>query len=71
MDNSSTDSKWEPRNGDGYSFILFWVFYAATTNVEYELTVTDTGSDRSRSYINPFGTPFESVTDTQVFATSP
>jgi hypothetical protein len=47
------------------------VFYAATTNVEYELTVTDTGSDRSRSYINPFGTPFESVTDTQVFATSP
>jgi hypothetical protein len=49
----------------GYS--KFWVFAAATTNVEYTLTVTDTGSGRSRSYFNPLGRSSPAVTDTAAF----
>jgi len=42
----------------------FWVFAAATTNVEYTLTVTDTMTGQSRSYFNPLGTAADSITDT-------
>ena len=37
----------------------FWVFYAATTNVEFTLTVVDTFADpgaNTRTYHNPLGT---------------
>ncbi len=33
----------------------FWVYAAATTNVEYTLFVTDTHTGRTRSYYNPLG----------------
>jgi hypothetical protein len=33
----------------------FWVFYGALTNVEYEITVTDTQTGRSVIYKNPAG----------------
>ncbi|HEX3130449.1 MAG TPA: right-handed parallel beta-helix repeat-containing protein [Thermoanaerobaculia bacterium] len=33
----------------------FWVFYGALTNVEYEITVTDTQTGSSVSYRNPAG----------------
>jgi len=49
----------------------FWVLYAATTNVEYTLTVTDTQSDEVRVYGNPLGVQSPAITDTSAFATCP
>ncbi|HVT58213.1 MAG TPA: hypothetical protein VHR45_07420 [Thermoanaerobaculia bacterium] len=41
----------------------FWVFYGALSDVEYTLTVTDTQTGRSKTYLNPQGT-MASVADT-------
>ena len=49
----------------------FWVFTAATTNVEYTITVTDTQEDVSNTYSNPLGERAAAVTDTTAFATCP
>ncbi len=49
----------------------FWVFSAATTNVEYTLTVTDTDTGLEKSYTNPLRTRSPALTDTQAFATCP
>ncbi|MDX1501595.1 MAG: hypothetical protein R3325_04465 [Thermoanaerobaculia bacterium] len=49
----------------------FWVFYAATTNVEFNVTVTDTVTNRSREFSNPLGQPADAVVDTRAFATCP
>ncbi len=49
----------------------FWVFAAATTNVEYTLRVTDTETGLMRSYFNPLGTTAPALTDTEAFATCP
>jgi hypothetical protein len=49
----------------------FWVFAAATTDVQYWLTVTDTLSGETMRYLNPLGTPAPAITDTQAFATCP
>lgn len=49
----------------------FWVFAAATTNVEYTVTVTDTLTNQSRAYDNPLGQPAPAIVDTQAFATCP
>jgi hypothetical protein len=43
---------------------FFWVFYGALSNVEYEITVTDTMTGNTRTYSNPQGN-FASVGDTQ------
>jgi hypothetical protein len=48
-----------------------WVFSAATTNVEYTLTVTDTFSGEVRTYQNPLGVSAPAVTDTTAFSTCP
>jgi hypothetical protein len=45
----------------------FWVFAAATTNVEYDLVVTDTQSGRRVTYHNPLGNPSPAITDTAAF----
>jgi hypothetical protein len=47
----------------------FWVFSAATTNVEYTLTVTDTVQGTVVRYTNPLGTSASAITDTSAFAT--
>lgn len=52
-------------------FDRYWVFFAATTNVEFTLTVTDTQADVIKSYHNPFGRPALPIQDTQAFATCP
>jgi ELWxxDGT repeat protein len=44
----------------------FWTFYGALSNVEYELTVTDTTTGAARRYTNPPGT-LASVGDTTSF----
>lgn len=49
----------------------FWVFFAATTNVEFTLEVTDTASGLQKEYSNPLGNPADAVTDTTAFATCP
>jgi hypothetical protein len=49
----------------------YWVFAAATTNVEYTLTVTDTDNDTVKTYFNPLGVASPSITDTDAFATCP
>ncbi len=47
----------------------FWVFYAATTNIGFELTVTDTLAGEVRTYSNPDLHPALPIQDTQAFAT--
>lgn len=49
----------------------FWVFAAATTDVEYVLRVTDRQTGLARSYHNPLGTSAAAVTDTAAFAGCP
>ena len=44
----------------------FWVFYGALSNVEYEITVTDTETGAVQRYLNPSGA-FASVGDTRAF----
>lgn len=47
----------------------FWVFAAATTNVEYTLRITDTETGLERQYTNPLGVASPAITDTDAFAT--
>ncbi len=49
----------------------YWVFYAATTNVGFELTVTDTVANQTQVFINPDLNPADAITDTMAFATCP
>ncbi|MEL7058458.1 MAG: fibronectin type III domain-containing protein [Acidobacteriota bacterium] len=46
----------------------FWVFSAATTNVAYTMTVTDTVTGAVRVYENPLGRLADAITDTDAFA---
>lgn len=49
----------------------YWVFAAATTNVEYTLQVTDLVAGETREYTNQLGVSSPAVTDTSAFATCP
>lgn len=49
----------------------FWVFYAATTNVQFTLTVTDTQTGAVKVYFNPLNQAAAPVQDTSAFATCP
>lgn len=49
----------------------FWVFHAATTDVEYTLRVTDSLTGMTRDYGNDLGRPAPAIIDTQAFATCP
>ncbi|HVT59163.1 MAG TPA: alpha/beta fold hydrolase [Thermoanaerobaculia bacterium] len=48
-----------------------WVFVAATTNVQYTLTVTDTVTGKAKSYQNPSGQTSPVITDTSAFDSCP
>lgn len=52
-------------------FSRHWVYAAATTDVEYTLTATDTDTGRSRRYFNPLGRRSPAITDSDAFATCP
>lgn len=52
-------------------FDRWWVFAAGLTNVEVRLTVTDTVSGLSRTYLNPDGRAFAPVQDTDTFDVCP
>ncbi len=47
----------------------FWVFAAASTDVEYTLRVTDSYTGLARTYLNTLGTASPAITDTDAFAT--
>ena len=49
----------------------YWVFSAATTNVQYTLRVTDTMTGAVSVYNNPPGTAADAITDTGAFDTCP
>ena len=49
----------------------YWVFFAAGTNVEFTVTVTDTQTGTVKSYSNPLNTAAAPVQDTSAFATCP
>ena len=48
-----------------------WVFAAATTSVEYTLTVTDTLTGATAVYHNPLGTAAVAINDTNALASCP
>ena len=49
----------------------FWVFANSATNVEFELTVTDTEAHQVKVYRNELGQVAGAITDTSAFATCP
>lgn len=49
----------------------YWVFYAATTNVQFTITVTDTLRGVTKTYTNPLNNPAGPIQDTNAFATCP
>jgi hypothetical protein len=49
----------------------YWVFWAATTNVGFEMRIEDTAAPVSNIYSNPDLTIAEPVVDTEAFATCP
>jgi hypothetical protein len=49
----------------------FWVFYAATTNVQFALTVTDTQNGTVKTYMNAQGHAATPIQDTSAFSTCP
>jgi hypothetical protein len=46
----------------------YWVFAAATTNVEFTLRVRDTSTGEVMMYFNPQGRPADALTDTNAFS---
>ena len=49
----------------------YWVFAAATTDVAYEITVTDTETGATAEYTNTLGVSSPAITDTGALATCP
>jgi CSLREA domain-containing protein len=49
----------------------YWVFVSGLTNVRVDLTVTDTDTGQTKTYVNPQGTTFQPKLDTNAFATCP
>jgi hypothetical protein len=47
----------------------FWVFAGGLTDVQVDLTVTDTASGAVRTWRNPQGTAFQPIQETDAFAT--
>jgi chitinase len=49
------------------AFESYWVFFSATTNVDFTLVVTDTVTGLTREYVNPLGRAAVPVQDTTTF----
>ena len=52
-------------------FGRFWVFAGGLTNVEVDLTVTDSTTGQTNTYHNNLNEPFAPIQDTDAFATCP
>lgn len=57
-------------NGCGFNS-RYWVFAGGLTNTAVVLTVTDTQTGTSRSYLNPANIAFQPIQDTSAFSTCP
>ncbi len=55
-------------NGCGFNN-RYWVFYAASTTVGFELTVRDTETGVTKTYVNPDLTAAQTITDTSALDT--
>lgn len=55
----------------GTEFDSYWVFFAATTNVEFTLMITDVQAGVLKIYENALGNPAAPVLDTGAFETCP
>jgi hypothetical protein len=53
---------------DACSLGNYWVFFAATTNVDFTVEVTDTATGVVKEYKNPANNPAAPVQDTFTFA---
>ena len=71
FNSSNTELVVKVLNGCDLPSNAYWVFAAGLTNVEVELTVTDTLSGQTWEYENPLRQAFMPVLDTQAFATCP
>ena len=49
----------------------FWVYAGGLTNVQVNVTVTDTMTGSAKTYMNPQGTGFKPIQDTSAFSTCP
>lgn len=49
----------------------YWVFFAATTNVQFTVTIVDETAGKTRVYFNPLNQAALPVQDTNAFATCP
>ncbi len=49
----------------------YWVFFAALTNVEFTLTVTDSQNGQSKQYVNPLNVTAPTTTDVNALAVCP
>jgi hypothetical protein len=49
----------------------YWFFAGGLTNVQVEITVTDTSTGAQKTYVNPQSTAFKPIQDTAAFATCP
>lgn len=49
----------------------YWVFFAATTNQEFRLRLTDTKTGMVKEYLNPRNHAADTILDTDAFATCP
>ena len=49
----------------------YWVFFSATTNVDFTLTVTDTETGVAKQYRNPLGLAAEPIQDVTTFRSCP
>lgn len=58
-------------NACAFSAPRYWTFFAATTNVEFTLTVTDTANGKTKTYFNRLDQAALPVQDTDAFATCP
>jgi plastocyanin len=58
-------------NACSFSNPRYWVFYAATTNLEVKTTVVDTQTGKVKVYFNPYPTAAPPIQDVDAFATCP
>ena len=58
-------------NACGAPFNHYWVYFAATTNVELGVVVTDTQTGKTVAYFNPLNHAAAPVQDNNAFATCP
>ncbi|MDP2319081.1 MAG: hypothetical protein Q8O42_07070 [Acidobacteriota bacterium] len=71
FDDRNTETLVQVLNRCNSSPSRYWVFASGLTNVEVNVTVTDTQAGVTQTYTNPQGQPFRDITDTGAFATCP